>query len=85
LIVGLVLGERGAYHRRYLEEHRLLAAAMANEPAFAGIQIDERSDGGAYLIGELPHQPDFERLQAVVIRAVGETRAKLAAHAVHVK
>ena len=58
---------------------------MANEPAFAEIQIDERPDGGAYLIGELANRPDFERFNAMVIHAVGETRAKQAICAVHVK
>lgn len=85
LMVGLLLGESQAYHRRYLEEQEVLAAAIADEAAFGNIQIYERSNGGAYLIGELPSQPDFERLRIVVGRAVGEKWASQATVGVYVR
>src|SRR4029078_7799134 len=68
-IIGVLLGERWTYHRRYLDEHRILSAAIAGDPAFVSVQIEEFSDGGAYLIGEVPSQSDLERLSALVTKA----------------
>lgn len=76
LLLGAVGGERGAYHRRYLEEREVLAPVLASDPAFAGVELDERSRGGVDLIGEVQSPDEMERLRGAVTRAVGEARAK---------
>ena len=85
VIVGLLGGERGAYHRRYLQERAAVEPALAGDPAFAEVQVGERSDGGVYLLGEVPTPADMERLGAVVTHAIGERRAKVAMCGVGVK
>lgn len=73
--IGLVAGNRGAYHRRYLEERGVIAPIINNDPIFAGVEVEERSDGGVYLIGWVDTSADLDRLRASVVRAVGEARA----------
>jgi hypothetical protein len=74
--VGLLAGERGAYHRRYLEEREAIVSVLAGEPAFAGVEVHELSAGGAFLGGEVSSAEALDRLQACVTRAVGERRAR---------
>jgi hypothetical protein len=76
LLLGAVGGERGAYHRRYLEEREVLAPVLASNPAFSGVELNERSRGGVDLVGEVGSPDDMERLRDAVTRAVGEARAK---------
>lgn len=76
LLLGRVGGERGAYHRQYLKEREALAPVLASDPAFAGVELDERSRGGVDLLGEVRSPDDKERLRAAVTRMVGEARAK---------
>lgn len=83
-IVGALVGTVDAYHRQYLEEREAFAPTIAADPAFAGIEIVQRSDGGIQLIGKVPTPEDLERLRDHVIRAIGETRAKEAMQAIHV-
>lgn len=83
--LGLLGGERGAYHRRFLEEREAVAPLLASDPAFAGVALHEYSAGGLYLLGEVPTAADLSRLQAGLIRALGERRAQKALHAVSVQ
>ncbi len=76
LIVGLVSGNRNAYHLRYLEERGVIAPIVAADPAFKRVEVEERSDGGVSLVGEVPTQADLDRLRGHVVRAVGEPRAQ---------
>jgi hypothetical protein len=85
VVVGLLGGERGAYHRRFLEEQEAIAPVLASDPAFAGVELHEYSAGGVYLMGEVPIAEDLGRLRAGVIRAVGERRAREAMLAVSVR
>ncbi len=75
-LVGAIVGEGGSYHRRYLEERDLLAPALTVDPAFARVEIFERSNGGVFLVGEVPSAADLERLRGVVVRAIGERGRK---------
>lgn len=85
VIVGLLRGEGGAYHRRFLEEQEAIAPVLASDPAFAGVKLHEYSAGGVWLSGEVPTPEDLGRLRAGVIRAVGERRAREAMLAVSVR
>lgn len=76
MALGLLLGEQGAYHRRSLEERAAVAPLLAGDPAFAGVELHDRSDGGVWLSGEVPTAEDLDRLRAGVARAVGERRAR---------
>jgi hypothetical protein len=75
-LVGAICGELGAYHRRYIEERDALAPVLAGDPAFAGVKVLEKSDGGVFLIGEVATPEDLGRLRAAVARALGENRSK---------
>ena len=76
LVAGLLGGERGAYHRRFQEERDAIVPLLAGDPAFAGVELHDYSAGGMYLLGEVPTAEDLGRLRAVVVRAVGERRAR---------
>jgi hypothetical protein len=76
LILGLLRGEGGAYHRQYLEERNAIAPILMNDPAFAGVEIHEASDGGVWVGGKVPTQADKNRLREALIRAIGEGRAQ---------
>jgi hypothetical protein len=75
LVAGGLLATRNVYHRRYVEERDVLAPALAGDAAFSDVEIDERSRGGADLIGVVPSPADRDRLRAAVARALGEARA----------
>lgn len=75
-VLGALLESRNLYHNRYLEEQAILAPVMDKDPAFASIDINERSNGGVYLHGKVPTPHDLERLRIAVTHAVGEPRAK---------
>jgi hypothetical protein len=75
--LGALLATGGAYHQRYLEEHDALAPVLASDPAFADIQLSQRSNGGVNMYGNVSTQVDKERLQLAVQQAVGEARAKV--------
>lgn len=85
VVLGLLGGERGAYHRRFLEEQEAIAPVLAGEPAFAGVELREYSGRGVYLAGEVPTAEDLGRLRAGVVRAVGERRAREVARGVSVR
>lgn len=76
LLLGRLGGERGAYHRRYLEEREVLAPVLAHDRSFSAVKIDERSRGGVDLWGEVQSPAELERLRAAVARAIGEARAE---------
>jgi hypothetical protein len=76
VVVGLLGGERSAYHRRFLEEQEAIAPLLAGDPAFAGVELREYSGGGVYLAGEVPTAEDLGRLRVGIVRAVGERRAQ---------
>ena len=84
-VLGLLTGEYGAYQRLYLEQYDIVAPTLASDPAFAKVEVLERSDGGIWLLGEVPTSADRERVTNVVIRAIGEKRAKEAMGGVKVK
>lgn len=75
-VVGALLGEQGAYARRFEEERAALAPAVANDPAFAGVEIDRYSAGGADLYGTVETEEDLIRLRAAFVNAIGEARAR---------
>jgi hypothetical protein len=84
-VAGLLVGERGAYHRRYQEEQAAIAPVLAADPAFARVEVHERSAGGVFLLGEVPNAVKRDQLQAEISRAVGERRARDAMTAVSVR
>jgi len=76
LAIGVFYGHLMAKHRRYLEERALLMPILAADPAFARVEVGEYSDGGAYLVGEVPTARDLDRLSDRVARTLGESRAQ---------
>ena len=62
LVIGLVAGNRDAYHRRYLEEREVIAPIIAADSKFTHVDIIERSDGGVVLVGEVPTPAALDRL-----------------------
>jgi hypothetical protein len=76
LFYGLMRGTEEGYRRQYQQERELVEPILAKEPAFAEVAIHRRSNGGIYLLGQVPTAQDYSRLRESVIRAVGEPRAK---------
>src|SRR5262249_14821667 len=75
LVIGLMRGTRDAYPLRYLEERAAIAPVIAADPAFAHVEVGERSNGGVELVGEVPTPGDLNRLRALIVRRLGEHRA----------
>lgn len=84
-VLGLLNGERAAYHRRYLEERRDLATVLESDPAFARIQIYEYSGGGVHLSGNVSTDAQLVALRNRVELAIGTSRAKQAMDDIRVK
>jgi hypothetical protein len=84
LVIGLVRGTRDMYHLRDLEEREAIAPAIGADPAFARVEVEERSNGGVELVGEVPTQADLERLRGLIVRRLGAHRANDAMLAVGV-
>jgi hypothetical protein len=84
LVIGLMRGNRDAYHLRYLEERDAIAPVLAADPAFAHVEFEERSSGGIELVGEVPTPADRDRLRGRIVRLLGERRADEAMLAVGV-
>ena len=82
--LGGIQGERGRYNARYLEERAAVSPAIEKDPAFKAVKIEEKSDGGIWLSGEVPTTADKKRLEQIVARANGENRAHAAVLAVDV-
>lgn len=75
-IVGAVIGEQGAYHRRFLEEQRELEVVLVGDSAFGGISVNEYSGGGALVHGDVATEEDLKRLTTIVERATGRAQAR---------
>ncbi len=84
-VVGVIAGERGAYHRQFTEERDALAPKLVTDPAFAAVVIEEYSNGGAYLTGEVETEADFLHLSALVRSTLGESRGQRALYGVWVR
>jgi hypothetical protein len=84
LVIGLMRGTRDTYHLRYLEEREAIAPAIGADPAFARVEVEERSNGGVELVGEVPSSADLGRLRGLIVRRLGEHRANEAMLAVGV-
>jgi hypothetical protein len=83
-VIGLMQGTRDAYRLRYLEERAAIAPAIAADPAFARVEVGERSNGGVELVGEVPTTGDLDRLRELLVRRLGEHRGNEAMLAVEV-
>jgi hypothetical protein len=75
LLIGGVAAERNLYHNRYPEERSTCAPAIESDPAFKTVEISERSDGGIWLSGSVPTDADKKRLQELLTRSIGASRA----------
>jgi hypothetical protein len=64
-----------AMKQKYREEREALEPIVANDPAFAEVNLYQRSSGGYDLIGVVPKQADRDRQRERVVRAFGEKRA----------
>jgi hypothetical protein len=59
--------------------------ALQKDSAFKGIEIQEYSAGGIYLIGSVPTDADKKRLEEALTRAIGEARTHWVTTAVSVE
>jgi hypothetical protein len=84
LVIGLTRGTRDTYHLLYLEERAAIAPVIASDPAFARVEVGERSNGGVELVGGVPTPRDLDRLRGLIVRRLGEHRANEAMLAVGV-
>lgn len=75
VLIGTLIGEQGADHRRYEEERGLIEEALASDPLIDRIVIEPRSSGGVQVSGSVRTQAEHERLREFFARAVGEPRA----------
>jgi hypothetical protein len=85
LIVGGIIGQTQLQHDRYTEERQSVEPALQKDSAFKAIEIHEYTGGGIYLIGRVVTEADKKRLEGALTRAIGETRAHLAALGVSVE
>ncbi len=85
LVGGLMVSEGGNYSSRVEEEWRAVAPVLGSDPAFAGVEIHQRSDGGICLWGTVPTGPDLERLHTQIARVLGEQRGREAMNAVRAR
>jgi hypothetical protein len=84
-IVGGIIGQKQLQHARYTEERQAVEPALQKDPAFKAVEINEYTGGGIYLTGRVVTEADKKRLEEALTRAIGETRANLAALAVSVE
>lgn len=75
-LLGNFWGYEGAYHNRYREERAVIAPILANDQAFAAVEMTPRSNGGVLLHGLVPTPEDRERLRTSIARALGESRSR---------
>lgn len=75
MLVGALIGEQGAYDRRYEEEKALIEEALASDPLIDRIVIEPRSSGGVKVSGSVRTQTEHERLHDFFAQALGEPRA----------
>jgi hypothetical protein len=84
-IAGALVGERDTYQSRYLEERGYVEPQLKGQPAFAKVDIRERSNGGIWLSGRVSTASDLETLRSVLRRAIGERRAEEAIRTVEIR
>jgi hypothetical protein len=72
--IGIMSMTRQFYHREYLKERELIEPIIARNPAFSGITIHEKSDGGVFIDGCLS-STDYSQLRFAITQVVGESRA----------
>jgi hypothetical protein len=85
LLIGLVSGEAKSYQRRYEYERDLVAPLISSDPAFSRVSIEMLSSGGIECWGSVSSVAEKERLTAIIIRALGESRGRQVASCVEVK
>jgi hypothetical protein len=76
LAVGWLGGTLQIYRMMFVEERAAVEPILESDVAFRDVTLHERSNGGIYLIGVVPTEPDLDRLRARVERALGERRGK---------
>lgn len=74
LLIGLLIGEQGAYQRHNEQERQLVVAALADDPVLSALEIQDGSNGNIWMIGSVPTGNDLERLRERVTIALGASR-----------
>ena len=85
LLIGLLIGEQGAYQRHYVHERQLVAAALADDPVLSALAIQDESNGNIWMFGSVPTADDRERLRERVTTALGASRCEEVILAVDVR
>jgi hypothetical protein len=83
--LGLLRGSGGIYHARYIEERKYVEKRLSGKSEFSKVIIEERSNGGVSLAGEVASEKDRQSLRSELSLAIGEPRSKEAMIAVEVK
>lgn len=84
LVGGLAVSAHGGFRSQFEEESRAIAPILAG-PAFAEVEIRERSDGHVELSGVVPTEADLKRLREQVAQTLGERRGEEATRGVQVR
>jgi hypothetical protein len=73
--VGILIGEGNKYQHRYEEERLAVEPLISSSPAYRGIEIHRRSNGGIYLAGEICRS-DLPAFKEGLTKVLGKTRAE---------
>jgi hypothetical protein len=85
-VAGRISGEVGAQHQQWEQQKQAVAPILAQDPAFANVEILPYHDGGWILLGG-DVQTDFDkaRLMREVTQAIGQKKAENAVPGVMVR
>ena len=76
-ILGIIFGEGSVKHRQVMDETRSIQKFLHQHPEkYARLTVDERSEGHAYLKGEVTNQQDLDLFRTQMQRQFGEERAR---------
>jgi hypothetical protein len=82
-LIGILIGEKSAYHRQFLEEEKAISPILKGDPAYVRVAMYE--DIGVTLIGEVATQKDLDHMKSKLTTAIGESRTKDAMSGIYVR
>ena len=76
VFIGAIKGEALIRHEQYERERQLVEPILRRDPAFADVDLSERSTGGIDLTNMLSLKPgDRSRLHDLIAKELGKSRA----------
>jgi hypothetical protein len=77
-------GVQQCYQDQYFRERELIEPIL-RQPQYSRVELGQRSNGGIYLVGDVPTRAELDHLREAIVRAVGESRAQEILLAVHAR